>query len=168
MLMWHDRSGPQPVASFNDLVPSAGSLQGRCQGWTPLARGLFVEGESRLQLRHTASPRWIFITVVRRLRWGWETGGGWIKMLRRWFFKDTSKALPSTAVSKWRWAVGDGEVVGVYFWYRRWHTWWFRAAGRASSTWQQCNKIIRAIRANKKPQQPASESRLRQRLLSEY
>lgn len=112
MLMWHDRSGPQPVASFNDLVPSAGSLQGRCQGWTPLARGLFVEGESRLQLRHTASPRWIFITVVRRLRWGWETGGGWIKMLRRWFFKDTSKALPSTAVSKWRWAVGDGEGVG--------------------------------------------------------
>lgn len=75
--------------------------------------------------------------------------GGWIKMLRRWFFKDTSKALPSTAVSKWRWAVGDG--VGVYFWYRRWHTWWFRAAGRASSTWQQCNKIIRAIRANKNP-----------------
>lgn len=24
--------------------------------------------------------------------------------------------------------------VGVDFWYLRWHTWWFRAAGRAGST----------------------------------
>lgn len=82
-------------------------------------------------------------------------GGGKLKkMLRRWFFKDTSKALPSTAVSKWRWCGGcvlRGGRVGVDFWCLRWHAWWFKAAGRASSTWQQCNKIIRAIRANKNP-----------------
>lgn len=29
---------------------------------------------------------------------------------------------------------GGGSVGVVDFWYSRWHAWWFRAAGRASST----------------------------------
>lgn len=98
--MWHDRSGLQPMSCFNDPIPSPGSLQGGCWGWTPLAGGPFVEGgmealasrpcNSLLNIYHCHSQPKVGV-------------GGRIKMLRRWFFKDTSKALPSTAVSKWRW-----------------------------------------------------------------
>lgn len=45
------------------------------------------------------------------------------------------------------WGLGGGYISGDW----RWHEWWFGAAGRAISTWQQCNEIIRAIRANKNP-----------------
>lgn len=54
-----------------------------------------------------------------------------------------------------RWGWGLGREVGIRL----------RGWGKAtSSTWQQCNKIIRAVRANKNLRQPALESRLQQHL----
>lgn len=134
------------------LSPFKSTLQGGCQRWTLLAMGLCwggTEAPATHALRR--SDEYLSLSFT-----AWDGGGrqseGWRlnkdaqEVILQGYIQGFSiNNCLKMAVSWWGW---EG---GLYFWYWRWPTQWFRVAGRASSTWQQCNKIIRAIRANKNP-----------------
>lgn len=67
------------MSCFNDLIPFhriSPGWRGGCQGWTPLARGPFVEGEPRLQHPHTTLPDEYLSLSFHRLKVGVGDRGG--------------------------------------------------------------------------------------------